>query len=349
MAHHQSPLTQYYQSPGRNPLAEAIDRWLADAMALGCSHKTLANRRHILGHFALWLEDRQGPNVSPRSLTPSVLRAFFGEMRSPRLDGRSARYGKTATLEYRPSTIHTYYACLRAFANFLVEEGDLEVSPFKPRHADGKGVKPPQVPEDQVQPLSAEQVQSLLDAARRHHCPERDVAILLVLLDSGVRVKELCRLNVEDFSRGDASMVVLGKGNKTRQVFLGVTARRALFRYLETRKKTRPAGDLVLEPKEPLILSFKGPTPESRMTPQGIWDLLDTLRDKAGLRIRVGPHKLRHTFAVNFLRGGGDIFELQQIMGHKNLETLRRYVLLAQSDLEAAHRKASPADRMGLK
>jgi site-specific recombinase XerD len=65
--------------------------------------------------------------------------------------------------------------------------------------------------------------------------------------------------------------------------------------------------------------------------------------------VRCSPHTLRHTFAVNFLRGGGNLFELQQLMGHADLTVLRRYVALAEADLAQAHRNASPADRMRLK
>lgn len=65
--------------------------------------------------------------------------------------------------------------------------------------------------------------------------------------------------------------------------------------------------------------------------------------------VRCSPHTLRHTFAVNFLRGGGNLFELQQLMGHTDLTVLRRYVALAEADLAQAHWAASPADRMKLK
>lgn len=65
--------------------------------------------------------------------------------------------------------------------------------------------------------------------------------------------------------------------------------------------------------------------------------------------VRCSPHTCRHTFAIEFLRGGGDVFELQQLLGYESLEMVRRYVKKAKADLEEAHRKASPANRLKLR
>src|SRR5687768_16120118 len=86
------------------------------------------------------------------------------------------------------------------------------------------------------------------------------------------------------------------------------------------------------------------------LTPDGVRLMMRKLGRAAGIQgVRVSPHTARHTFAVNFLRGGGNLFELQALMGHSDLTILRRYVALAENDLAQAHRQASPADRMKLR
>jgi integrase/recombinase XerD len=204
-------------------------------------------------------------------------------------------------------------------------------------------VKPPRVPDDQIQPLSREQVQALLDAVRRGHVPERDIAIIKVLVDTGVRVSELCSLRVDDVDRGAGELVVLGKGNKRRRVYMGKEARRALWRYLEMDRRQALAD-------EPLFTAVGGFNAGAGLTPTGVRQMIKKAGSAASLiGVRASPHTLRHTFAVNFLRGGGNLFELQQLMGHTDLTVLRRYVALAEADLAQAHRMASPADRMKLR
>lgn len=124
---------------------------------------------------------------------------------------------------------------------------------------------------------------------------------------------------------------------------MGVRARRALWRYLEAER--RQAG-----PDEPLFIAAGGFDAGAGLTPTGVRQMIKKAGAAAGLTgVRCSPHTLRHTFAINFLREGGNLFALQALMGHADLAILRRYVALAEADLAQAHRAASPADRMKIK
>jgi site-specific recombinase XerD len=124
---------------------------------------------------------------------------------------------------------------------------------------------------------------------------------------------------------------------------MGTTARRSLWRYLETDRREAPLS-------EQLFVSIGGNTPGAGLTINGVHRIVSEAGRSARITgVRCSPHTLRHTFAVNFLRGGGNLFELQQIMGHEDVTVLRRYVELAESDLADAHRAASPADRLKLR
>jgi integrase/recombinase XerC len=286
--------------------------------------------------FCWWLEHEERASPTLDALTPATVRSFLAYAREARPEGRYGSTRESAKREARPATVNAYYRALRAFSNFCIAEGLLEDTPLK-------NVKAPRVPNDQIQPLDHEQVQALLDAARRTRSPERDVAVILLLVDTGMRASELTGLQMTDVDRGTGELTVLGKGNKKRAVYMGVACRRALWRYLETER-------VEALPDEPLFVSVGGQKSGTALTLSGVHRIVAQAGKAGGVKgVRCSPHTLRHTFAVNFLRGGGNLFELQQLMGHADLTVLRRYVALAEADLAQAHRNASPADRMRLK
>ena len=126
----------------------------------------------------------------------------------------------------------------------------------------------------------------------------------------------------------------MGKGSKERIVPLGATARRALMRYVAERGVVRPT--------DPLFMGRWG-RPLCR---KSIQRAIADLGRRAGVATRCSPHTFRHTFARSYLVNGGDVFSLQQILGHTTLDMVRRCVSLTEADLVARHRVASPADRL---
>jgi integrase/recombinase XerD len=164
----------------------------------------------------------------------------------------------------------------------------------------------------------------------------RDVAIILTLLDTGLRASELCSLTLRDYqSKTGRLLVQHGKGNKSRFVFAGVRVQKAIWRYLLERDHVRPA--------DPLFAS-KTENPIER---NNLRHTLRQIGDNAGVE-RVHPHRLRHTFAIEFLRNGGNVFELKKILGHEQLETVEIYLEIASIDIQRAQQANSPADRWKL-
>lgn len=182
----------------------------------------------------------------------------------------------------------------------------------------------------------------MLDAAGETGAPELNRAILLVLLDTGLRVSELCSLRVGDVSWTSTEIVVTGKGGKQRSIYLGTVARRTVRRYL---LRCRPEAGAAA----PLFVSEGGQVPGTAFTSNGVRLMKQWGRAGQVQGVRCSPHTLRHTFAIQFLRSGGNLFELQKLMGHADLTILRRYVALAEQYLAQAHRQASPVDRMKLR
>ena len=141
----------------------------------------------------------------------------------------------------------------------------------------------------------------------------RDRAIVLVLLDTGMRISELCDLRREDYYSATGRLIIEhGKGDKQRVVFLGQAAQRAVWSYL--RQRGNVAADAPL-----FIASRSG----DAFVSGSVRRVLQRAGDRAGVT-GATPHRFRHTYAINFLRNGGNVLELQALLGHSSMEMVRR-------------------------
>jgi integrase/recombinase XerD len=165
---------------------------------------------------------------------------------------------------------------------------------------------------------------------------ERDTAIIVTLVDTGIRASELCNLKVGNFTESTGRLhVQLGKGKKSRFVFLGINARKAIWKYFATREDLRTGY--------PLFATRDN----THLDRNNLRNTIKRIADRAGVG-KANIHRFRHTFAINFLRNGGTPLELQRLLGHQKMETVMIYTKLAEVDLETAQRTASPADRWRL-
>ena len=170
----------------------------------------------------------------------------------------------------------------------------------------------------------------------------RDRAIILTLLDTGMRASELCGIHYADINFSNNSIEVSGKGprgGKKRTVYFGKRVAQSLWKYLQPRLET-------LRPDDEVFTMVKG-VYENHMTRDRLLKLLKRIGDRASVA-DVHPHRFRHTFAINYLRNGGDLFTLQALLGHEDLTMVKRYARIAQNDCEDTHRKASPVDNWKL-
>ena len=197
----------------------------------------------------------------------------------------------------------------------------------------------PKHPTPVVEPYTKEEVEALLKAAhyskqytskngrqvqKKRPTANRDVAIMLALLDSGARNQELCDLKIKDYNSETGRLFIAhGKNDKQRFVVLGNRARKALWRYLATRPKAKP--------NEPLFAAKSG----EHLQRDNLRHLLEKIARVAGVTGE-NVHKFRHTFAINFLRNGGNILTLQQLLGHSSLEMVKRYARIAEHDIDKA-------------
>ena len=162
----------------------------------------------------------------------------------------------------------------------------------------------------------------------RDSCHElRDIAMIDLLLSTGMRVGELVRINCEDIDFQERQCVVFGKGNKEREVYFNARAKIHLKKYLEQRTDDNPA----------LFVSLK--SPYNRLTINGVEVRLRKLGAQANIATKVHPHKFRRTLATMAIDKGMPIEQVQKMLGHVKIDTTMHYAMVNQANVKIAHRK----------
>lgn len=217
---------------------------------------------------------------------------------------------------------------IKIFLNYLHREGYIENI--------GAKLKKPKVPKHYPYILDDEQVNRLLKACNKSTWEGyRNYVIILMFLDTGIRLSELINLSINDINLVRRSIMIKdGKGAKDREVYMGKELTRALAHWLKLRG-FHPYEDKVFITKDGKSLS-----------PRTIQKILKKLSIKAKINSRCSPHTLRHTFATNFIRNGGDVFTLQRILGHSDISTCMIYVHIGGKQIQEAMMKYSPVDRL---
>lgn len=322
------------------PLSKAIDGFLQYKTAEALSPRTVESYKR---HLDQWLE-HIGDRLIHKVTTPD-LRSYLAWLHT---EYKPRRFnGNTEPLSGK--TIRNVWVTLSALFSWASAEFNC-ASPMQ-------GVPAPKFEESPVEPFSKDDVDALLKVCElcreakttrrrgfvmRRSTAHRDRAILLVLLDTGLRASELCALTVGDVDQKTGKVEIKhgaqggAKGGKGRVVYLGKATRRGLWRYLVEREDGQDSST-------PLFLGKFN----QRLNRDALRQLLSSLGEKAGVR-KCHPHRFRHTFAITYLRYSGDVFTLQSLLGHSTLEMVQRYTRIAQTDVEQAHRRASPADNWRL-
>ena len=164
---------------------------------------------------------------------------------------------------------------------------------------------------------------------------KRTRAMLLIMFDTGLRVSELCDLKIKDCDLRNRQIRAFGKGSKERYIPFSPVTGQAIWIYLNTREATN------------VNLSLLATEFGRKLDRHNIRHICERIGDRAGV-MNCHPHIFRHTFAITYLRNGGDIFTLQKILGHSTLDMVKRYLSIAMTDVAAAHRNASPVMNWGL-
>jgi len=311
-------------------LAELIEYYEVCNRAEGKSPKTISWYSANLKNFRNYLKNRHLSD-SLDNIDTKLLREYvLYLLKKTRYENHPYTPAKTELLS--AATVHGHVRTLRAFFNWLVVEGLTQNNP-------ANGLKPPKVVRKVVSTLSDEEIRIILNSSGTSPTDARNQALFMILLDTGLRIGELINLKVEDVHMDEGYLKVLGKGKKERIVPMGNNAQKALQRYL-FRFRPKPINPVV---QNVFLSQSSNPLTENSMK------LMFTRLAKRSGVCRLHAHLCRHTFATRFLINGGDVFSLQQILGHSTLEMVRHYVNLASSHIAIQHQKYSPLDRINLR
>lgn len=226
------------------------------------------------------------------------------------------------------SVAHDLYA-LSALFKYLIKQGRMELNPVTL-------IKVPKVKRPLPRVFSAQEVDALLSPKDNAPAALRDIAAAELLYASGLRVGELCALNLSDLDFKCQEVRVWGKGGKERVVPFGKSAAVALQAYLAVRAAFKPAAECPA-----LFLNQRG----GRLTTRGMEQRLTALAAAQGIS-GLTPHKLRHSFATELLGGGADIRSVQELLGHSSLAATQIYTHVDLARLRRVYAKAHPRDHM---
>jgi len=294
-------------------------------------------------------------NLSPRTVSSylSDLGGFYGYLRKvnpgedyldrtmvAEVDAMQIR-GFLADLfrrRLRKSSVARKMAALKTFFRYLIREGYIVANPLT-------GLSSPR--KDQVMPehLSVDETFDLLSCQFEDDVKgRRDRAILEMFYSTGIRLRELTALNREDVDFEQALLRVRGKGRRERIVPVGAPALTALRSYLEGRPRSGTAREN-RDGRTPLLAGRN----EERISPRTVERIIDKYIRQSGIRKKIGPHALRHSFATHLLDAGADLRSIQELLGHKSLSTTQRYTAVSIGRLMEIYDQAHPKGRGGVK
>ncbi|MDI6698586.1 MAG: site-specific tyrosine recombinase XerD [Candidatus Saccharicenans sp.] len=226
-----------------------------------------------------------------------------------------------------PRSLARLVSSLKSFFRFLLLENHIKKNPAERLTSPSLWLTLPRV-------LSVEEVESLLERPDLNQ-PQgiRDRAVLEILYGCGLRVSELVSLELKDVRLAQGFLICKGKGNKERIVPVGRAAARWLNSYL---KEVRPLWDR--KGSAEIFLTRRG----KPFTRQGIWKILKAYGQEAGLRDKIHPHVLRHSFATHLLERGADLRSVQMLLGHSQITTTQIYTHVSRDRLKQIYDRFHP-------
>lgn len=321
----------------RLSLSEAILGYTLHAQIERLSPHTIADYSNVFRKLQAFLND----DVPFESITLGHLLSFFADLATPRAPaGVAKRPARTISKK----TQLNYHTALGALWTWAVKENFVAANIVH-------SVPRPKPEKRVIVGFSLADVKALLgviDRTRTYRRPGqravdnarttalRDRAIVLLLIDTGIRASELCGLQVRHVDLRNGAVTVFGKGAKERHLPISPRTTKALLKHLTVNRKEARVN-------EPVFVTVN----DEPLTRNALLKLCYSLGQRAGVA-DVHPHRFRHTYAIEYLRNGGNARSLQVSLGHESFDMIQTYTMIAESDLKSRHEVASPVDNWGL-
>lgn len=272
-------------------------------------HTIRAYRRDLIEFFEF-------AKTKPELVEPIVIRGFISE--------RILKGNSKTTVARKLSTI-------RSFFSYLYSEGIIKINP-------ARTVSSPKIKRKLPNFLTVDDAFKLVESPSEDKFTiQRDKAILELLYSGGIRVSELCNLNLDDIDLKSGLIKVKGKGKKERIVPIGQKAKEALKKYLAIRHLLRIKKKLQAE-ESPLFINNRG----KRISDRQVRRIVKKYASLVGIQDKIGPHTLRHTFASHLLMEGADLRVIQELLGHSSLSTTQIYTNIDLKHLIEVYDQSHP-------
>ena len=303
-------------------ISNALELFLIDREIKGNTEKTINNYKQQINYFIDYFGDREVTEILLNDLKEYQMYLSNKD----RYLNHPFKIKENGNIE--KVTIQSYIRQLRVFIKYLFDEEYINENLCKK-------FKLPKAPKKVIEVLDNSEIDMIMMAIKENSEYQlRNKCIIALMVDSGLRRNEVLTLEYDNVHFTQNYIKVLGKGSKERIVPIGLLTKKLLIKYINCRSLPE------YETKILFIDRNKRP-----MTDNAIKMVFARLRDKTKIE-RLHPHILRHTFATNYLINGGDIFSLQQILGHTSLDMVRRYSHLSSSYIISNHKRLSPLDEM---
>lgn len=311
--------------------SKAIEGFILYANAGHYSPAYVPTLRGYLKYMCKYFGD---PEIE--SLTSDDWQKYFTHLHT---EYQPKRFNKD-TSPLSEASIDNHWKTMRGFYNWVIEALEISRPDLK--------IARPKFESPQVRAFSKEDIAKLVAGATytqvekdngqkyriKRPNSERDRAIIYMLLDTGMRLGEMTRLRVGDVNLETGEVNIRphrdGRKAKGRTVYLGTRTRQVIWRYTAKQQATID-----------MSVSF------FNLTAPSIRHVVNRIGKNSGV-MNVHPHRFRHTFAITYLRNGGDVFTLQRLLGHSTLDMTRRYLDIVRDDLQNVHKYASPVDNWKL-
>lgn len=316
----------------RNEAAQTIDnliiRYELSNQADGKSPKTISWYKDILTQFSAYLKVEQYPSYLSAFSMDTVRGYILYLQHKPKFKGHPYTPEQSKLLS--PRTVQCHVRALKAFSSWLYAEGYISENRLK-------NLKIPKAPVTGIEPLTPEEIKKITASInKKSPIGTRNYAIFATLLDTGLRASEEANITLNNLNLVDGYIKVMGKGSKERIVPFGKYVQMTLWAYID---KVRP------EPGSPDCNNLSLTKGGKSITVNTIKLLFSRLAKRSGVE-RLHAHLCRHTFAINYLLNGGDIFSLKEILGHTTLEMVNHYLHFTSSQIMTQHHKYSPMDKL---
>ena len=289
-------------------VSQALQEFLIEQQIRGNSPHTVAYYRRNVGFYVKYV----GIDCGISDVTLSSLKSYYLQL---------------AAKELSTVTVQTYIRALRAFLTWCFNEEYISLNL-------SDKFKLPKAKRRVIDVLTDTEIRSLVNSFDKSFIGLRNLCICSLMLDSGLRLSEVITLKMSSVHIAEGYIIVTGKGNKERIVPIGLHSKKHLLKYMARCPNTNQETALFVKDA---IIPIKSTT---------VREIFRKLKVKLNMP-RLRAHLLRHTFATRYLENGGDIYALQQILGHTSLEMVKKYIHITPKKIAVNFSRFSVLDNLG--